>query len=263
MDTKPQSEVVSATIRDILANRRRLSPLADEIGSRIVAGDLKEGALLSERMFSASRAVSRTSFREAIKVLEGKGLVRARQNTGTVVAPRGNWQMLDPELLAWRIARGGIDGFVYDFFLFRRTVEPPAAESAARRQDRSAIADIREAFDRMKALETSDPFGSDYVAADVLFHQAIFRASANEFLMAMGNILEVPLLLSFTLHSNLKVGPTNRLMLHETVLTEIEEGNGPGAYTASLALLSDVAHDVHRIVDVPEEAITPARGRAS
>lgn len=257
MNTKPQSEVVSAAIRDILANRRRLSPLADEIGSRIVAGDLKEGAPLSERMFSASRAVSRTSFREAIKVLEGKGLVRARQNTGTVVAPRGNWQMLDPELLAWRIACGGIDGFIYDFFLFRRSVEPPAAESAARRGDLAMIAEIRAAFDRMKTLETDDPFGPRYVAADVQFHQAIFRASANEFLMAMGNILEVPLLLSFTLHSNLKVGPTNRLALHEIVVKEIEGGNGPGAYTASLALLSDVSHDVHRIIDVPNDGAIP------
>jgi DNA-binding FadR family transcriptional regulator len=239
---------VSAAIRNILAQRRRLSPLADEIGARIVSGELKEGEALSERMFAAARGVSRTSFREAIKMLEGKGLVRARQNTGTLVLPRAAWHLLDPDVLAWRIAVGNIDSFIQDFFVFRASIEPLAAESAARRQDRQAIAAIRAALDDMRRLESSDPFGERYVAADVTFHSGIFRAAANEFLVAMGNILEVPLTLSFTLHSSLKLGPQNRLDLHETVLAEIARGNPAKAKAASLALLHDVAHHAHDIV---------------
>jgi DNA-binding FadR family transcriptional regulator len=239
---------VRAAIRNILAQRRRLSPLADEIGARIVSGELEEGEALSERMFAVARGVSRTSFREAIKMLEGKGLVRARQNTGTLVSPRANWHLLDPDVLAWRIAVGNIDSFIQDFIVFRASIEPLAAESAARRQDRQAIAAIRTALEDMRRLESSDPFGERYVAADVTFHSGIFRAAANEFLVAMGNILEVPLTLSFTLHSSLKLGPQNRLDLHEKVLTEIARGNPAKAKAASLALLQDVAHHAHDIV---------------
>src|SRR3546814_2226753 len=71
-----KSNVVQSAIRNVLASRRRLSPVTDEIGSMIVLGELKEGEALSERMFGIARNISRTSFREAIKVLEGKGLVR-------------------------------------------------------------------------------------------------------------------------------------------------------------------------------------------
>jgi DNA-binding FadR family transcriptional regulator len=244
-----RSSVVQTAIRNVQASRRRLSPVTDEIGSMIVSGELKEGEALSERMFGDIRSVSRTSFREAIKVLEGKGLVRARQNTGTLVAPRSDWHLLDPEILAWRIGNGDIERFIQDFFAFRRSIEPPAAEAAAGFRDEVRIAEMRRAYEDMCDLEASRPFGDEYVDADVRFHQAIFQASGNEFLMAMGYILYVPLTLSFTLHSSLQVGPTNRLTLHNDVLTAIETGGATAARTASLALLSDVAHDVGRIVD--------------
>src|SRR3546814_4067291 len=95
----------------------------------------------------------------------------------------------------------------------------------------------------MHDLEATKPFDDEYVDADVRFHQAIFRASGNEFLMAMGNILQVPLTLSFTLHSSLQVGPSNRLTLHQDILAAIEIGQPAAARAASLALLSAVAHD--------------------
>jgi DNA-binding FadR family transcriptional regulator len=237
---------LNAAIRDILKSRRRLSPLADEIGAMIVSGELGEGTVLSERMFGVRRAVSRTSFREAVKVLEG--LIRSRQNTGTLVAPRGNWHLLDPDLLGWRLNAGGIETFIEDFFTFRQSVEPLAAESAARRANEPSIGRIREALNAMQVLEGRDPFGPEYVAADVQFHQAIFEASANEFLVAMGHILEVPLTVSFTLHSSLHVGPANRLALHATILDAIVAGDAPGAKAASAALLLDVADHVRHIV---------------
>jgi DNA-binding FadR family transcriptional regulator len=251
-EDRMQPRRVDSAIRDILANRRRLSPLADEIGGMIISGALKEGEPLSERMFGPNRAVSRTSFREAVKVLEGKGLIRARQNTGTLVAPRRNWHLLDPDLLAWRLGAGNIDGFIEDFFAFRQSIEPLAAESAARRRDEASIARIREALTAMHEFEARAPFGLEFVAADVRFHQAVFQASANEFLVAMGHILEVPLQLSFTLHSFLHVGPENRLALHAAVVDAIAAGNPAGAKSASAALLLDVADHVRTIVAAPE-----------
>jgi DNA-binding FadR family transcriptional regulator len=244
----PSRSALANIVQSVLANRRHLPPLVDEIGARIVAGELAIGDALSEKMFGAERTVSRTSFREAVKVLAVKGMVRARQNTGTFVAPRTSWSLLDPDLMTWRLASGDIDRFIQDFFVFRQSIEPLAAESAAQRQDGSAIAEIRLALDEMRAEETRDPFGKPFVAADVRFHKSIFQASNNEFLVAMGQILEMPLTLSFSLHSSLHVGPANRLALHEDVLAAIAAGNAPEARTASLSLLEGVAHHVHDVV---------------
>lgn len=239
---------MARAIRSAFASRHHLSPLADEMGGRIVAGEFSVGDVLSEKMFGAARNVSRTSFREAVKVLAGKGMVTARQRTGTLVAPRTSWNLLDPDLMAWRLASGDIDRFIQDFFVFREGIEPLAAESAAQRRDPAAIEVIQEALDEMRAEEGRDPFGQSFVAADVHFHKAIFQASNNEFLIAMGNMLEMPLTLSFSLHSSLHVGPANRLALHEAVLSAIRAGNAAGARLASLDLLKGVAHHVHDIV---------------
>jgi DNA-binding FadR family transcriptional regulator len=239
---------VAGIIQSVFASRRHLSPLADEIGARIVSGEFGVGDALSEKMFGAERNVSRTSFREAVKVLVGKGMVRTRQNTGTLVAPRTSWNLLDPDLMVWRLASGDIDRFIQDFFVFRQSIEPLAAESAAQRRDRVAIAEIALALEEMRAEEAVNPFGTSFVAADVHFHKAIFQASANEFLVAMGQILEMPLTLSFSLHSSLQVGPANRLAMHEEVLAAIAAGNPQGARAASLALLQGVAHHVHDVV---------------
>lgn len=243
----PQGERVTQAIRAVLATRRRLSPLAHEFGLMIVSGQLKQGDALSEKIFGTGRGISRTSFREAMKVLEGKGLVVSRQNTGTQVAPRSNWHLLDPELLSWRIASGSIGSFVSDFFEFRRTVEPSAAEMAAQHPGHAAIAEARAAFEQMRQLEPIDPFGERYVEADMRFHQSLFAASENEFLVAIGHILEVPMMLSFTLTSSLHVGPANRLALHEAVLIQVERGNPLRARAAMLALLSDVSRDVDSV----------------
>lgn len=236
-------------VRRVISSLRRLSPVTEEMGRSIVAGTLAAGTTLNERTFGEARSVSRTSFREAIKVLESKGLVRSKQYTGTQVMPRTSWHLLDPHVLAWRIATGSVGGFLKGFFEFRRVIEPSATEACARQHDREQIGSIREAFEEMARLEAHDPFGERYVEADMRFHRAIFTASGNEFLASLGYILEVPMLFSFTLHASLEVGPSNRLALHEEVVQQIEAGNPRKAHDASLALLEDVAFDVARILE--------------
>lgn len=69
----------------------------------------------------------------------------------------------------------------------------------------------------------------------------------------MGHLLEVPLTLSFTLHSR-HVGPTNRMSLHERVVEAIEAGNAAAAGATSLALLQDVGRNVEGIVSATGQA---------
>ncbi|MBI1417858.1 MAG: GntR family transcriptional regulator [Limimaricola sp.] len=50
--------------------------------------------------------VSRTALREAIKRLEAKGVLVVKRRSGTVVAARSNWALLDPDLLRWQVEAG-------------------------------------------------------------------------------------------------------------------------------------------------------------
>jgi DNA-binding FadR family transcriptional regulator len=217
------------------------------LGERIVKGDFRPGTQLSEHMFGPARTISRTGFREAVKVLEGKGMIASRQGTGTRVAPTDQWNMLDPDIMAWRIAGGGsLDSFFSDFFAVRRLIEPGAAEAAAAVHDLQKIGRIRAALEEMRRLELHDPRGSTFVRADVDFHKSILIASGNEILVALGNILEVPMQLLFTLTSH--IGSEYRIDVHEAVLKEIEAGNPSGAYRASERMLSHIGGDVQRVI---------------
>ena len=81
--------------------------LVDMIGQRIVRGDLRPGdPLTTGEEWAAMLGVSRTAFRECIKVLAGKGLIEARPKTGTRVRPMEMWNHLDPDVLAWRFDAG-------------------------------------------------------------------------------------------------------------------------------------------------------------
>ena len=107
--------------------------VVDELGSRIVRGDLQPGqALPIEDSLARDLGVSRTVVREAIKGLAQKQLLTVRTRTGTRISPTAEWNHLDPDILRWRFA--GLDAkFVADVIELRRIIEPVAAELAATR----------------------------------------------------------------------------------------------------------------------------------
>lgn len=78
------------------------SQVAREIGRRVVSGLYKPGDLLEEEGALAERyQVSRSSVRDAIKILVGKGLLEVRRGIGTKVRSRNDWGLLDDDVLAW------------------------------------------------------------------------------------------------------------------------------------------------------------------
>src|ERR1041384_698122 len=78
-----------------------------DIGVRIVRGDLQPGdPLPTEEELGSQLAVSRTVLREAVKVLAAKRLVDSRPKTGTRVLDRSDWNLLDPDVLAWQFEAG-------------------------------------------------------------------------------------------------------------------------------------------------------------
>src|SRR6185503_8688715 len=72
------------------------SAVAGELVARIVRGQHPEGSPLPpEPALCETFSVSRTVVREAVKMLQEKGLVQVRQGAGTTVTPRTMWNLLD------------------------------------------------------------------------------------------------------------------------------------------------------------------------
>ena len=73
--------------------------IARKLGISILSGEYKPGDLLdSEIAASEQFAVSRTAYREAVRILAAKGLVDARPKVGTRINPQSKWNLLDPDV---------------------------------------------------------------------------------------------------------------------------------------------------------------------
>lgn len=157
--------------------------LADAIAERLRAmmleGVLRPGErLLAERELARRLDVSRPSLREALALLEKKGLVVTARG-GTKVA--SFLKVLAEPLAALFRGDARVAG---DYFEYRRVVEAEAAALAARRAtdiDRRAIGELLAAM-RAAHLEP-DPAREASLDADL--HIAIYEASHNVVMLHM------------------------------------------------------------------------------
>ena len=164
------------------------SALVGELVERIVVGQFPPGsALPPEPALCESFAVSRTVVREAVKILQEKGLVLVRRGSGTVVTPSLTWNMLDELVLAASIGLDdGLD-VLDDLVVTRRLLESDMANVAARQADARVVAQLEQLVDTMDTL-TEDP--AAYAAHDLAFHDTIMRASDNRIARAVVRALE-------------------------------------------------------------------------
>ncbi len=233
--------------RDRTFSRRSLhGQVALDLGKRIVAGEFPEGATLAtEETASREWMVSRTAYREAIKVLTAKGLVESRPKTGTRVRPRGDWNMLDPDVLLWASESESTTEFADALFEFRLIIEPGAARLAARKRLPEAIADLRAAIEWM---ESTHPQSQENMDADLAIHEAILSASGNEFLTSLGHVVESLLARSFQISSRRPSVREASIPLHRAVCDRIFEGKEDEAEAAMARLLKSARADIEEIV---------------
>ena len=102
--------------------------VAKILGTRIVGGEFKPGELLPvEAELCTLFGVSRTTIREAIKQLASKRLIEVSPKIGTRVQPFADWNLLDRDVLAWRLHAQFDSKIVDDIFEMRLCFEPRAS----------------------------------------------------------------------------------------------------------------------------------------
>ena len=153
-----------------------------DVGRRIVRGELAAGEILPEQgELSRMLGVSRTVVREATKVLAAKGMVESRSKRGTVVLPRSEWRLLDPDVLAWLTETGLDPEFLRGMFEVRKIIEPAAARLAAERATSAELDEIRTALDAMATAHDE----ATYLEADVRYHGMLVAATHNDHLVQL------------------------------------------------------------------------------
>jgi DNA-binding FadR family transcriptional regulator len=159
-----------------------------ELVQRIVRGQHPAGvALPPEPALCEAFSVSRTVVREAVKILQEKGLVQIRQGAGTMVLPSTSWNMLDELVLSATIAEDETLAVLDDLVVTRRLLESDMANVAARQAAQDVVDELRAQVDRMDELVDDHV---TYHEHDRAFHDTVMRASGNRIARAVVRSLE-------------------------------------------------------------------------
>ncbi len=215
--------------------------IADSLGVAIVSGRHPPGSLLPDEIqASGNLQVSRTAYREAIRILVAKGLVESRPKAGTRVTRRQRWHLLDPDVLGWVFRGEPSESFLRGLFELREIVEPRAAALAAQRRTPEQLARMGHALEEMAKYGLSTPEGR---AADQSFHEEILVATGNEPLMTLTSTIGAAISYT-TLFKQQRAGlPRDPIPDHRKVYAAIADGDATRAMNAVLELIQLALQD--------------------
>ena len=189
----------------------------------IFSSDYEAGDRLPpERVLVEELGVSRTVVREALNLLETRGLLRVEHGRGAVVSANGAHAVHTNLGLLLRMQPSTLG----ELMEMRKALEVEVAGLAAERATTDDIAAMRAALDRMRE-KCHVPEG--YVDADVGFHGLLARSARNRvFLMMMEPIAD--LLLASRLMTDSKEANAKRaLQEHEAILKRVVAKDVEGA----------------------------------
>ncbi len=244
-----------APVKEDADRRLRIhGKVARELGTAIVSGRYRPGEILYGEIDASDRLkVSRTAYREAIRILAAKGLVHSRPKIGTRVSPQSEWHLLDPDVLGWIFDSDPDQVLLENLFELRKIIEPEAAALAAKRRGNEHLAVMEEGLRGMARYTLNTEDGR---AADRRFHAALLSASANAFLISLTR--GVIAAISWTTVFKQRVMPRHRDPVpdHQRVYDAIAAGDAQAARSAMTNLVDMAFLDAIK-------ASKPARRKAS
>jgi DNA-binding FadR family transcriptional regulator len=152
--------------------------VAEELANQIIGGTLAAGSVLpAEPVLGDRYGFSRTVIREALKLLEERGLVRVEQGRGTTVQPRNAWNLLDPLVIRIALTYDEDLALLDNLMAVRRVLEREMARVAAARLTDEELAALSASLDQM---EESYGDYERFRSFDLAFHEIVMKASGND-----------------------------------------------------------------------------------
>ncbi|NHB88834.1 MULTISPECIES: FadR/GntR family transcriptional regulator [Photorhabdus] len=219
------------------ASQKNLSYLlAEKIGQQILSGEYKTEAILPGEIELAEQFdVSRTSVREAIKILAAKGMLLPRPRIGTRIMPTIHWNFLDQDLLKWWMNRDNLSQVIEHFHIVRLAIEPQTCFLAAKNATQEQKKQLLHLIDEMYLLKEN--FNREkWIDIDYQFHHTIYKSCGNPFLGSFANLFRPVYQNYFEAIISDKVV---QLEAHKTIVDSIIKGDSRSALLACHKLLTE------------------------
>lgn len=222
MSSKMLSQSIADTILSMIT-----------IEKRFTAGD----KLPNENELSAELNVSRTTLREAIRILVAYDILEIQRGKGTFVTQSACKQKPDLGQLS------GIKVNVKDLYEMRLIFEPEAAYLAA---VRGTDAEIKRILDFGERIEQEIRSGQDRTENEHSFHKAIAQATHNEFMNQLMPILYQAIAKGVTLSEMSRKAVSDTIHDHRMIMDFLEQRNAEGAKNA---MRIHIMHAIQELVE--------------
>lgn len=226
------------------------SIVADDLARRILTEMIPGSSLPSEAELAERYQVSRLTIREAVKLLEGRGLLEIARGRRAVVREPDGAPFTDFLTSVLRYDPKGL----FDLMEVRMSLEVQSATLAAKRASRAGMAAIESALQGMRdaaAQPGQGPCEEQHMCFndhDLAFHEAVALASGNRVLGYLFEGMAPALREGFTIsqRGHRQRGRTvlDTIADHERILDAIRSGNGRGAGEAMRVHLKDTERDM-------------------
>lgn len=169
-DIGPFSQIHSTSSVEVITRA-----ISEHLMDALISGQIKPGDMLpSDRTLSEQLGMTRTSVREALKVLHIMGLIQVHPGRRPIVASKSNDLFLSP--LSWTFLLGQQN--VEHIMDVRRILEIESARLTALKAQPNNIQDLRNTIEKMrKACKSFDV--DAFSEVDVDFHLVIAESSGN------------------------------------------------------------------------------------
>ncbi len=208
-----------------MKNKMLSQSIADNILSMITiekrfsVGD----KLPNELNLSEELGVSRTTLREAIRILVAYDILEIRRGKGTFVTEKALKQPQELEQLS------AMKVNAKDLYEMRLIFEPEAAYFAAMR---GTDTEIKRILDYGKRIEHKIKNGEDRTKEEHAFHKAIAQATHNEFMNKLMPILYQAISKGVVLSSQSDKAVNDTVGDHKMIMEFLEQRNAEGARSA-------------------------------
>jgi GntR family transcriptional regulator, transcriptional repressor for pyruvate dehydrogenase complex len=193
-------------------------------------------AIPSERELVGLYSVGRSSIREALRMLESKGVIRGAGNGSFVVAEFGNTLNNSLDFLL------SVDEADYgELFEVRRILEGEAAALAASRRGDD---DVARMMAEIEAMELGLGSEESFITADLRFHLTIAEASGNRLIAHLMNAIRSLLQRSLSSAYHIPGSPEGAVVLHGLILEAISSGHPEEARQRMQEHVSRVERDI-------------------
>ena len=226
--------------------RERLhEQVARTLSLSIIRRELEPGSLLPNEDELCQRFdVSRTVIREAIRMMDARGLVEVRPRIGTRICPPAKWALTDPTLLHWQLESAPDFKLIQNLYELRNMIEPMVAKLTAQRATDEEIAHICDIFEEMSNATTID----DHIQADLRLHLAILDTCSNKLVSSsLRPLIKNTLGSSFRLFIRSFDKAKQSLPLHQAVIDAIRDRDPERAADAMRVMLDGSAEDVRKL----------------